>query len=397
MTRKHRTTLLLTMAALVVAAIAASPADAAKRKVPYGFFGTVMSNEMVDPARVSQAALDKQMALMARSGVESVRMVFSWPDIETADGVYDWSIVDRTVATASRHGILVLPNAVTVPRWASSRPGAPFWWRYEPRDPQLFADFMRDAVLRYGPRGSFWTANPGLQKVPIREWQLFNEQMADFFWATRPWPRSYTKVLKAAYRAIHRADRGATVVAGSLVAVSGTSQWASMRQLYKAGAKRYFDAIAIHPFTNNEGSLAGTIDNMLQIIKKVRAVMRRNRDARKQIMLTELTWPAAIGKVPRANLLGLETTPKGQVARLKAAYKALVKQRRKLRLIRAFWFSWATPYNANSQSGDVSYRFAGLTKFSRGRFRPMPILRTYAKTARKYEGCRKTSNARRCR
>jgi hypothetical protein len=397
MTRTRRLTLLLTMLALVGAAIAASPAQAAKRKVPYGFFGAVMSNEMVDPSRVSQATLDKQMALMARSGVESVRMLLSWPHVELSEGVYDWSVIDRTVATASRHGLVVMPNVVTVPKWASTRPDADFWWRYEPRDPQLFANFMRQAVLRYGPNGSFWTANPGLQKVPLREWQLFNEQMADFFWATRPWPPSYTKVLKAAYGSIHQADRGATVVAGSLVAVSGTSQWASMRQLYKAGAKPYFDAIAIHPFTNNEGSLAGTIDNMLQIIKKVRAVMKRNRDSRKQIMLTELTWPAAIGKVPRKNLLGLETTPKGQAARLKAAYKALVQQRRKLRLTRAFWFSWATPYNARSQAGDVSYRFAGLTKWSGGPFRAMPILRTYARTARKYEGCRKTSNARRCR
>jgi hypothetical protein len=396
MIRLPRLFTLLTLAA-VVAATMATPAQAAKRKVPFGFFGTVMANEMGDPARVSNATLNAQMALMSRSGVESLRSSVTWPAVETSQGVYDWANLDRTVGAAARHGIEVLANVLTVPKWASSKPDASFWWRYEPRDPQLFADFMTQAVARYGPKGSFWAANPSIPKVPIRDWQLFNEQMADFFWATRPWPRSYTKVLKAGYKAIHKADRGATVAAGSLVAVGGVSQWGSMKALYGAGAKRYFDAIAIHPFTNNEGSLAGTIDNMLQIIKNVRAVMRRHGDGNKEIFLTEVTWPAAIGKVPTSKLLGLETTPKGQVARLKAAYRALAQQRRKLRVTKAFWFSWATPYDSDSPQGDVTYRYAGLTKITGGRFSRMPILGTYTKVAAKYEGCRKGANAKRCR
>ena len=267
MIRLRRLMLLLTLAALVAGTIATVPAEAAKRKVPHGFFGAVMSAEMGNPSLVSNAALDAQFALMAQSGVESVRSILSWPDIETSEGVYDWAALDRTVAAAGRHGIELLPNVLTTPKWASSRPNATYWWRYEPRNPKLFADFVTALVKRYGPKGSFWRANPSFKKKPIRTWQLFNEQMADFFWATRPWPQSYTRVLKAAYKAIHKVDHGATVIAGSLVAVSGTSQWTSAAQLYKAGAKRYFDALAVHPFTNNEGSVAGTIDNMLTIIK----------------------------------------------------------------------------------------------------------------------------------
>ena len=49
--------------------------------------------------------------------------------------------------------------------------------------------------------------------------------------------------------------------------------------------------------------------------------MRKHGDGRKPIILTELTWPAAVGKVPKRALLGLETTTSGQVARLKAAYR----------------------------------------------------------------------------
>jgi hypothetical protein len=81
---------------------------------------------------------------------------------------------------------------------------------------------------------------------------------------------------------------------------------------------------------------------------------------------------------------------------MKAGYKALVQQRRKLRVTHALWFSWSSQYDANSPQGDVSYRFAGLTKFTGGKFSRMPILRTYTQLATRFEGCKKRASGR-CR
>jgi hypothetical protein len=291
----------------------------------------------------------------------------------------------------------------TTPRWASSQPGHPVYWRYPPRQPGLYAEIMRQFVLRYGPRGSFWAANPSVPRVPIREWQIWNEQMAPWFWASRPWHRSYTPLLRAAYRSIHGADRRAKVVAGSLVAVGGGhvrrggyTQMDGIRDLYRSGAKRYFDVIAVHPFTNNPRSVSDTVWRTLEIVRRVRVQMRRRGDRHKPIILTELTWPAAVGKVPRRALLGLETTPRGQAARLRAVYHRLVRMRRKLGVTETYWYSWATQYDANSPQGDVTFRFSGLNRIRSGVFSRMPILRTYAATAARYQGCRKSSNARRC-
>jgi hypothetical protein len=261
----------------------------------------------------------------------------------------------------------------------------------------VYAGFIRQLVMRYGPRGTFWAQNPSVPKVPIRQWQIWNEQMAPWFWSTRPWGKSYTNVLKAAYKVIHKADHGATVVAGSFVAVAGYTQWRGVSDLYRAGAKRYFDEIAVHPFTNVPNSVKYSIDQMIEIVRRVRVQMRKHGDGRKPIILTELTWPAAVGKVPKSRLLGLETTPRGQIARLKAAYRKLAVVRRQLRITQAYWFSWATQYDAKSNLSDVSYRFAGLTRRRGNVFSPMPILRTYTSLAGKYEGCRKSANARRCR
>jgi hypothetical protein len=53
----------------------APPAEAAKRRVPHGFFGVTYDRGVT---RAPEHTQEAQAALMARSGVESVRSVFSW-------------------------------------------------------------------------------------------------------------------------------------------------------------------------------------------------------------------------------------------------------------------------------------------------------------------------------
>jgi hypothetical protein len=395
-TRRHVLPTAL-IAALALLAIAATPAMAAKRKVPFGFFGTVFNVE-ADQASSSAATRDAQMALMARSGVESLRVFFSWPDLEPQQGVYNWSRIDQIVGAAARHRISILANVLATPRWASSRPNSEYPLRQPPRDPALYANFLKTLIERYGPKGSFWTANPSIPKVPVRQWQIWNEQMAPWFWDSKPWAKSYVKMLKVTYRTIHTADRGAKVVAGSFVGVGDYTQWEGVRDLYKAGAKGYFDTIAVHPFTNDPKSARNSVSRMLEIVKRVRSVMKKRRDARRTIILTELTWPAAVPKVPKSRRLGLETTAKGQRARMKVAYRQLAKARRKMRITHTYWFAWATPYDNNTPQSDVSYRYTGLSRVDGpGVFKRMPILSTFTSQASKYQGCRKSADARRCR
>jgi hypothetical protein len=397
MIRLRRPTLLLTLAALAAATIAATPAEAAKRKVPFGFFGAVVPPELSYSGSVSDAKLDGQFALMARSGVESIRITLAWDEFERAQGTYDLTNSDRLVRYAAAHGLQVLLNVTGTPRWASSRSENPAFFRYPPRDLTGMAPLWGQLAARYGPSGSFWVENPTVPKAPIRHWQIWNEQSAPWHWDRRPYAPSYTRLLSSAYQAIKAVDRGATVVAGSVVASPNYSQWNAIRDLYRAGAKRWFDQIAVHPFTNNDRSVDGTIDQMLDIVTRVRKETRKAGDGRVPIVLTELTWPASVGRVPRNALLGVETTPKGQVKRLKAGYTRLVKVRRGLRINQAYWYTWASQYDRKGARSVMSFRYAGLTRLRGGVFTPMPLLRTYTSVAARYEGCRKSTDARRCR
>jgi polysaccharide biosynthesis protein PslG len=135
---------------------------------------------------------------------------------------------------------------------------------------------------------------------------------------------------------------------------------------------------------------------MIAIITLVRKAMRKAHAGRTPIIITELTWPASVGKIPKRALLGLETTTKGQKARMKAGYKRLFKMRRKLRVTETYWYTWASQYDRNGAESVMSFRYAGLVRVRRGVFSRLPILGTYTSLARKYEGCRKSDDARHC-
>ena len=394
MIRLRRLTMLLSLAVLLAGTIATAPAEA-KRKVPFGFFGTVVPPELTTPNAVSVATLDDQFALMSRSGVESVRLTFAWEQLEPSKGVFSDANFDKLIKAASSHHLSIVANITQTPQWASSKPNGDFWTA-PPKNSADFGALMTHLVGRYGPNGTFWAENPTLEKAPIRKWQIWNEQNAPWHWKAKHWAPGYVKLLKAAYQAIKGVDKGATVVAGSFVAAPNYSQWAGVRDLYRAGGKRWTDEIAVHPFTNNDQSVKGTIDQTLTIVTLVRKAMKKAHAGRTPIIITELTWPASVGKIPKKGLLGLETTTKGQRLRMKAGYKRLFKMRHKLHVTQTYWYTWASQYDRNGALSVMSFRYAGLVRVRSGVFSRMPILSTYTSLARKYEGCRKSDDARHC-
>ena len=80
-------------------------------------------------------------------------------------------------------------------------------------------------------------------------------------------------------------------------------------------------------------------------------------------------------------------------------YGRLVKYRRRLGIGRAFWYTWASVYGQFPHFGvQPTFQWTGFIKWKPTQpFTPTPLLKAYARAAAKYEGCRKTADARRCR
>src|SRR5687767_2144423 len=107
---------LLIAACLLAALLLAAPtADAAKRRVPQGFFGTIFDGAVRD---VGVPIVTQEFAEMARSGVESVRTNFVWARAQPRRGVTDFSLTDLVVREAATHGVSLLPVVTATPRWA---------------------------------------------------------------------------------------------------------------------------------------------------------------------------------------------------------------------------------------------------------------------------------------
>src|SRR4051794_19498878 len=349
---------------LLAASLAlAAPGAAVARTTPRGFFG-VMVNGVLDTPTVNLGA---ESASMRRAGVESERFEIAWDLVEPTQGHFDFGAIDRKVAAAARNRIDVLGLVVRTPNWAASVPGQPF---SPPRDPATYAGFLRTLIARYGPRGSFWTANPSLPRDPVRHWQIWNEpNIAINFLGVRSWAATYARLLRSAYRAVHGADRGARVVMAGLANFS----WRDLTRAYRAGVGGSFDVAAVHPFS-------GRPSNSVRITRLNRDVMNRNGDGRKPIWLTELTWSSAKGKKTPLTQ-NWETTEAGQAQRLRQAYALYVRARRSLRLGRIFWYTWATVDRASKNSFDYS----GLrTQVPGGRIVDKPALAAFRGIARRF-------------
>ena len=364
--------------ALVLVGLAATPsADAARRKVPHGFYGVMWDGAAT---RAPDSLQTEQWDLMARSGVESVRTAFSWARAQPVDGqVPNFAGTDRLVELATARRIRLLPIVYDTPRWASRDDDR----ASPPANVETYTAYLQALVVRYGPGGTFWQEHPELPQRPLREWQIWNEPHLDAYWHVpgndeTVWPREYVALLHESKRAIESVDPGATIVLAALADAS----WKVLTQLYRAGVRGGFDVAAINIFTSRPGFV-------MAASRFVRRVLRREREPRKPIWVTETTFPAGQGRVSRPRLSWQQkwsTTDRGMASRLRSLYRLGVKNRRRLRLSRIYWYTWASTYSGQ----DNLFDYAGLVDYGDS-FGLRPALRSYAASARRDQGCRKTA------
>jgi polysaccharide biosynthesis protein PslG len=319
------------LALIAAVLVVGSSADtAAAAKSPGGFFG--VSN--------TQSPTDGDLATMGKARVAVLRMPFAWADIETTPGTYQLAEFDRIVARAASAGIRVLPFIYGTPVWARNCAGFPAFYcdRVTPlRTPQGRAgwpQFLRVLVNRYGPNGTLWSDPLDLlfpPYLPIRTWQIWNEQNSGKYFRPRPTPKAYFKLLKPAADTIRSGDKNARILLGGLFATPpkpSISMWRFLDRLYRVkGAKKRFDGVAIHPYSPN-------IKGIRFQLRRAREVMRDHGDKKAPLFLTELGWGSGEGSSD------LYKGISGQASMLSAAFKFALKNRRRYGLAGVTWFSW---------------------------------------------------------
>jgi hypothetical protein len=334
MTRKI--TLILALAAAIVP-------TSAHAYLPDGFIG-------VSP---QSAANSKDFRLMQEAGIGSVRLPIYWSSVQArspAEAEADWSGFDREVMLAAEEKIEVMPFIWGTPAWAGEQvidlPVRSAWQRWG------WSRLLRQAAKRYGPEGAFWKENPELPHLPIRRWEIWNEQNIVTF-ADPVDPLEFAKLVRISGRALHGVDPGAKVILGGffgrpLQVPPNAASGGFLARLYRArDIKRHFDGVALHPYVARARAMGAQIENL-------RRIMRRNGDARKPILVTELGWGSNSG--PTRWERGLQ----GQANQLSQAFSMLADNRVRWRVGGVWWFTWT-----DEGGGCLFCRSAGLLTASR--------------------------------
>ncbi len=190
------------------------------------------------------------------------------------------------------------------PEWARTRPGR---FASPPKDARAYARYLGALIDRYGPRRQLLDRAPraaGASAARLADLERAAPALAVGHRARRLAARLHGA---AEARPPHRQ--------GARPRRQGRARRPHERLLARAGAalrrRRRAAPSTSRPCTCTPAS----VKNAFTIVRLFRTVMRRHRDARTPVWMTEVSWPAARGKVdPGPGFRSVVTTDEGMAA-----------------------------------------------------------------------------------
>lgn len=307
--------------------------------VPGTFFGVV-----------PQATLtEDDLTRMGAGKVGTLRLVLPWSsvDLTSAPDDTDLSTIDPVVLGAAKNGIQVIPTIFSVPDWvaqdldgAKCGPEEPIGCATNaPQSEEALAawkDFVGDMVDRYGPDGELWTTFPDVNPLPIRTWQIWNEQNSPTFFQPKPDPEAYARLLSSAADAIRERDPGAQILLGGMFQTNGSGDLILaddfLHDLYEIdGTRDDFDAVAAHPYAAN----LENIETQVELLHD--EIDRAGDDA--ALWVTEIGASSGDGE-DCEKACPLELGEQGQADLLRGAFDYFLSKRTEWNIAGLIWYSW---------------------------------------------------------
>jgi len=270
---------------------------------PYG------ANFFLD-REVEEWKRDRTVRMAREAGIVWAKQQFSWEEIEKRKGVFDWSKSDQIITTFEKYGLQIIARLDRTPAWARRDKNIP---QAPPDNFNDYGDFVDAFVRRYIGRVNYI--------------QIWNEPNIFPEWGNRPVdPAGYAALLEIAYKRAKAANPNVRVLSAPLAITLGegwapnSDAWRHMNDLdfldemYKVGAKDYFDILSANAF-----GLRATPDdppdpNQLnfQRVALARKIMEKYGDKQKAIWINEYGWNAAPPDFPKEELLWGRVTEQQQ-------------------------------------------------------------------------------------
>lgn len=248
---------------------------------------------------------DRDLRLVKEADFNWVKQEFAWRELEGAGkGAFDWARTDRIMDQIDSYGLKVIVRLGVQPGWAT--PNLPMPEVGPPDNMQDWADYVAAVATRYKGR--------------VDAYQIWNEPNLAREWGERPpSPAEYTEMLRVSYQAIKNVDPYPIIISAGMAPTTRNDNVAKpdvyyIQEMYDAGAAAYFDALGAHgpgykaapetdpaEIANTPGlALPGDFENNVpeelrrvygfRHVEDIRAIMERNGDSAKKIVLLEFGW-----------------------------------------------------------------------------------------------------------
>jgi hypothetical protein len=235
----------------------------------------------------------QQQDLVRASGARHIREELRWSSVEPQNDHWSWSRYDSLFTNAAQRGLTVLPLLMSVPGWAGAS------WDTVPSDPAEFSEYVSKVVARYGPDGDFWRAHPDLAEYAPDHFEIWNEPYLGVFAAGDTDPGRYARLVKAATTAGRAANPNAKflIEADTTATDDFSSYYPWIDAMYDAvpDLGDYFDAIAVHPYSDNSPdhytpSSVSSTRWQVRRLEQIKAKFADHGDGDKHLWITEVGW-----------------------------------------------------------------------------------------------------------
>ncbi|HEX6457702.1 MAG TPA: hypothetical protein VF032_02190 [Thermoleophilaceae bacterium] len=240
----------------------------------------------------SPASWQPQLGAMAAGGLQLARIDARWSNIEPTPPsggthTYNWSMYDGIVQGMAQAGLRWYPIVAYSTSWSGSIAGDTTSV-VAPAHVGDFAAFAAALARRYGRGGSFWATHPQLPKLPVTDYEIWNEENSTTFMHPQTSaPEAYADLYMAARGAIKAVDPQASVVIGGLALgkedVTDEARFIQRMYAHRPDLAGHVDGVGLHPYQQ-------TLPDTYARLAKFRQALDQVAGTSVPIEITELGW-----------------------------------------------------------------------------------------------------------
>ncbi|MBC7814621.1 MAG: beta-galactosidase [Burkholderiales bacterium] len=240
---------------------------------------------------VDEWKIQRSLQLVREMGADTIVEFFPWAYIENVENVYDWASTDRIVRQAQNQGIHIIARLGFVPAWAR---------RADPTLDEAFTTLNTLPPAAYSDFAEFVAEFATRYAGVIDHLIIWNEPNLAFEWGfDHVDPEGYARLLEAVYAPAHAANPNVVILAAGFAPTlepsgspHGLNDLLYLGALYEAGAKPYFDALAVHTYGFTSPPEAPSAPDQLNFRRAelLRNVMLHYDDAATPVYITETGW-----------------------------------------------------------------------------------------------------------